>query len=269
MKIKYSDSRNEYRVLINNVLLDYSKRILSVPTQQYYNSAYMEETFHDLTTKIRQRKKSMKYTDKDYVEGYFNFKKYGSNNMHTFFYSNISEVSGNLEGTFDDGTYKTAIHNMHKLGWKAQLLKYAGVSMLGHGCVVSQYPQFYDRIKNIYQMLPHPYVGSYSGEKGHQFLQEPWINALSKSFETFFMVSISDMPTSQYWKFLGSFMDKSKENITKQCIIGDTCFTSLATIGGKLFTRHPKNLNHVQKYSNDLLSVIIILGTNVHGTVFL
>ena len=44
----------------------------------------------------------------------------------------------------------------------------------------------------------------------------------------------------------------------------------MATIGGNLFTRHPKNLNHVQKESNDLLSVLIILGTNVHGgeTVF-
>ena len=45
---------------------------------------------------------------------------------------------------------------------------------------------------------------------------------------------------------------------------------SLANIGGNLFTRHPNNLNHLQKYSNDLLSVIIVLGTNVHGgeTVF-
>ena len=47
-------------------------------------------------------------------------------------------------------------------------------------------------------------------------------------------------------------------------------FTSLATIGGNLFTRHPKNLNHVHKDSNELLSVIIILGKYVHGgeTVF-
>ena len=60
-------------------------------------------------------------------------------------------------------------------------------------------------------------------------------------------------------------MDRSKENIPKQCIIGDTCFTSLETIGGNLFIRHPNILNHVHKDSNDLLSVIIILGTNVHG----
>ena len=49
---------------------------------------------------------------------------------------------------------------MNKLGWKAQYFKSAGVSILGHGCGVSQYPQFYDINKKI-QMLPRPYVGSY------------------------------------------------------------------------------------------------------------
>ena len=65
-------------------------------------------------------------------------------------------------------------------------------------------------------------------------------------------------------------LDKSKYNIPKQCRIGDARFTPLATIGGNLFTRYPKNLNHVHKDSKDLLSLIIILGTNIHGgrTVF-
>ena len=108
-------------------------------------------------------------------------------------------------------------------------------------------------------------MGSYIGEKGHQFLEEPWILALAKSVETFSIFSIRDMPIVQYWQNLGGMLDKSKENIPKQCRIFDTCFRSLATTGGNLFTRHPKNLNHVQKDSNNLLSVIIILGTNVHG----
>ena len=65
-------------------------------------------------------------------------------------------------------------------------------------------------------------------------------------------------------------MVREKEEIPKECRTGDTCFTSLATIGGNLFSRHPKNINHVHKYSNYLLSVIITLGTNVNGveTVF-
>ena len=60
---------------------------------------------------------------------------------------------------------------MHKLGWKENYFMSDDVSMLGHGCGVSQYPQFYDRTKK-YQLLLHPYVVSYSGEKGHQFLPE-------------------------------------------------------------------------------------------------
>ena len=72
------------------------------------------------------------------------------------------------------------------------------------------------------------------------------------------------MSTIEYWKNLGSIMDKAKEKIHKQFLIGDTCFMSSATIGGNLYTIHQKNLDYVQKYSNDLISVIIILGTYVN-----
>ena len=66
--------------------------------------------------------------------------------MHTFFYSNISHFTGNLEGMLDEGTYKTKIQNMLNPCWKAQYFKYDDISMVGHDCVVSQYPQFYDTI---------------------------------------------------------------------------------------------------------------------------
>ena len=48
----------------------------------------------------------------------------------------------------DEGNYRTTVQTMHKLGWKAQYFKSAGVSMLGHGCGVSQYPHFYDTNNN-------------------------------------------------------------------------------------------------------------------------
>ena len=65
-------------------------------------------------------------------------------------------------------------------------------------------------------------------------------------------------------------MDKSKKKIPKECRIGDTCFTSFVTIGSNLYTRHPKSINHVHRHSNNLLSLIIVLGTDVNGgkTVF-
>ena len=87
----------------------------------------------------------------------------------------------------DEGRYRTTVQNIHKLGWKAQYFKSADISMLVHSCSVSQYPQFYDRIKK-YQMLQRPYVGSYAGEKDHQFLKNPWIIALEKLVETFIHV---------------------------------------------------------------------------------
>ena len=39
----------------------------------------------------------------------------------------------------------------------------------------------------------------------------------------------------------------------------------MAIIRGNLFTRHPNNTNHLHKESNDILSLIIILGTDAHG----
>ena len=60
-------------------------------------------------------------------------------------------------------------------------------------------------------------------------------------------------------------MNEEKMMIPKECRIGDTCFTSLETIGGNLYTRYVNNLNHVHKDSKYLLLVIIILGTDVNG----
>ena len=66
--------------------------------------------------------------------------------MCTLFYSNISEISGKLQGMLDEGKYKTSIPNMHNIGLKKNHFNSAYVSMLGPGCVFSQYPQFYDKI---------------------------------------------------------------------------------------------------------------------------
>ena len=44
----------------------------------------------------------------------------------------------------------------------------------------------------------------------------------------------------------------------------------MAVIGGKLYSNHPKNLNHVHKDAKDLVSSIIIVGKDISGgdTVF-
>ena len=79
------------------------------------------------------------------------------------------------------------------------------------------------------------------------------------------MVSISDTTTIKFLQNLASIMDKPKEKIPKKFRIGDTYFTSFATIGDNLYTIHAKNFNNVHRDSKDLLSVIIISGIDING----
>ena len=65
----------------------------------------MEETVHDLNIKVVQRNK-FTTTDKYEVEGYFHLRTSMHNIMYTFFYANISEFRGGLEGVIDEGVYK-------------------------------------------------------------------------------------------------------------------------------------------------------------------
>ena len=88
---------------------------------------------------------------------------------------------------------------MHQTFWKENYFKLHDVLMLCHGCGVSQFPQLYYNNKYKYQILPRPYVGSYKGDKGNTFLKEKCIVELSTQVKLFLMVSISDMPTINYW----------------------------------------------------------------------
>ena len=57
----------------------------------------MEETVYDLTSKIRQRNKSMTTTGKYEVEGSLNLRTSIDNSMYTLFYSDIYEFGGNMK----------------------------------------------------------------------------------------------------------------------------------------------------------------------------
>ena len=52
-------------------------------------------------------------------------------------------------------------------------------------------------------------------------------------------------------------LEKAKEILPSTCIIGETIFTSMSIIGGKLYSNHPKDMNHVHKDTKDFVSVII------------
>ena len=75
---------------------------------------------------------------------------------------------------------------------------------------------------------------------------------------------------TQYWSTLKLKLEKAKEILPSTCRIGETIFTSMAVIGGKMYRNHPKKLNHMHKDVKDLVSVIITLGKDIIGgdTVF-
>ena len=59
----------------------------------------------------------------------------------------------------------------------------------------------------------------------------------------------------------------SEIKIPSKYRIGETCFTYIAVIGGKLFINHTKNMNRVHKYTKVFSSVIISLVNNITGGV--
>ena len=65
-------------------------------------------------------------------------------------------------------------------------------------------------------------------------------------------------------------MEKSKEILPSTCRIGETIFTPMDVIFGRLLISHPKNLNRVHKDAKYLVSVIITVGKDISGgdTVF-
>ena len=129
-------------------------------------------------------------------------------------------------------------------------------------------------------MLPRPYVVSYSGEKGHQLFHEPWSIALSKSVETFIMVSMSDMQTIKSWQKLESIMccnivlqftNRVMRYIrygTHSCEVRKVRHTQLwRTAQNWCEVRHTQ-LSRTYIYINDSSWAIPIQGTNVSRTRF-
>ena len=72
----------------------------------------------------------------------------------------------------------------------------------------------------------------------------------------------------KYKSILDNFeekLEKEKEILLSKCRIGENIFTSMAVIGGKLYSNHPKNLNRVHKDTKDMVSVIITVGKYISG----
>ena len=70
----------------------------------------------------------------------------------------------------DINNKKTEI-KLHDSGWKNSYFTSADVYILGYGCSVSQYPRFYDKYLDMYQVLPPPYIGSFDGLPGDKLIK--------------------------------------------------------------------------------------------------
>ena len=57
----------------------------------------------------------------------------------------LNENENNFDEKLNDKNYKRTVMKLHDTGCKNSFSTSADVSMLGHGCVVSQYPYFYDQ----------------------------------------------------------------------------------------------------------------------------
>ena len=84
---------------------------------------------------------------------------------------------------------------------------------------------------------------------------------LSGQAKTCFWECIEKRTTNKYWFSLKENLQQQNKKIQSKYRIGKTCFTSIAVIGGKLFSNKPKNMNYVHNDTKDLFSVILTLVT--------
>ena len=80
--------------------------------------------------------------------------------------------------------YKKTVKTLHDTGWKNSYFTSADVSMLGYGCGVSQYPQFFVKDLDMYQVLPRPYLRSFDGLPGEKLILKKWLLDLVSRAET-------------------------------------------------------------------------------------
>ena len=70
---------------------------------------------------------------------------------------------------------KETVRKLHNTGWENSYHTSSDVSMLGYGCGVSMYPQFFVEDLNIYQMLRRLCLRSFDGGPGYKVLKQKWV----------------------------------------------------------------------------------------------
>ena len=68
----------------------------------------------------------------------------------------LNEDGNNIDKQLSFSNFKKTVRKLHDCDWKNSSHKSADVAMLGYGCGVSMYPQFFDKDSKTFQMLPRP-----------------------------------------------------------------------------------------------------------------
>ena len=94
--------------------------------------------------------------------------------------------------------YKQTVRKLHNTGWKNSYHTSADVSMIGYGCGVSMYPQFFVEDLDIYQMLPRPYLRAFDDGLGDKLMKQKWVLKLANLAEAFVLECIESRIMSNY-----------------------------------------------------------------------
>ena len=76
----------------------------------------------------------------------------------------LNERDNDLDNKLSFNNFRQTVRKLHDSGCKNSSHISADVAMLGYGCGVSVYPQFYDKKMNSFHMLPRPYIRSFDGQ---------------------------------------------------------------------------------------------------------
>ena len=109
----------------------------------------------------------------------------------------LNEPDNDLDHQLSFNNYKQTVRILHDSGWKNSSHIYADVAMLGYGCGVSVYPQFYDKARLSFHMLPRPYIRSFDGNSSDLIFKKEWVLNLAKRAETFVLEKIDLMIMSE------------------------------------------------------------------------
>ena len=149
------------------------KRIL-VSTQRYKDGGGTDKSVLDMTDSLRHQKIGLKKSEYRDFQGIFVVKLRAQKVDNYFFNTKLplNENGNDLDKQLSYVNYKKIVRKLHDTGLKNSYHTSADVSMIGYGCGVSMYSQFFVKYLDLYQMLPRPHLISFYGGPGYKVLKK-------------------------------------------------------------------------------------------------